>query len=53
MESIRLRTDDHELIIAQQGNFILVVIQDGTMEQAPKGTTDLLLSNSNSNVPQM
>ncbi len=31
VESIRVRTDCHELILAQEGNYILVIIYEGSM----------------------
>ena len=31
VENVRLRTDEYELIAAQEGNYILVVIYDGKL----------------------
>ena len=42
VESIRLRTEEYEMIVAQQGNFTLVVIQD---EENDQNAEDIKKSN--------
>ena len=34
VESIRVRTDCHELILAQEGNYILVIIYEGSVHES-------------------
>ena len=42
VESIRLRTTDYEMVIAQHGNFTIIVIQDrdpSVSKADPKGSS--------------
>ena len=42
VESIRLRTNDYEMVIAQHGNFTIIVIQDrdpSVSKADPKGSS--------------
>ena len=36
VESIRVRTECHELIVAQEGSYILVIIYEGAKEDAKR-----------------
>ena len=46
VESIRVRTDCHELIVAQEGNYILVMIYEGTKDDtnSKKGEIESIIS---------